>query len=292
MMRRLLAAHVRMLTNRVRFGSAADAVRTAVLGGIGLLVLWGLEFGFERLLRYLQEQVPLIGGLLILKLLSMIFLTFLSMLVFSNLLTAFTTLYFARDLPLLLSAPVPRSVVVAMKSVESVLYASWTVLVAFAPFLLAYGRVKHVAWWFYPLAAAALLPFVASAGAAGVGACLVLMRAFPSRRTRDLVLLFGVGIGGTVYLALRFLQPEKLVRPDQLMNVLQYLSHLDAPTAMALPSYWLTACLNALTLRAWRDVAVFGGMLVSTLLNVVFIPVLYVIVRTVFKGGRRVETAE
>ena len=33
--------------------------------------------------------------------------------------------------------------------------------------------------------------------------------------------------------------------------------------------------------------AVFGGMLLSTLLNVVFIPVLYVIVRTLVPGGGR-----
>ncbi len=35
--------------------------------------------------------------------------------------------------------------------------------------------------------------------------------------------------------------------------------------------------------------SVFGGMLVSTLLNVVFIPVLYVIVRTIFTGGSRAD---
>jgi HAE1 family hydrophobic/amphiphilic exporter-1 len=33
--------------------------------------------------------------------------------------------------------------------------------------------------------------------------------------------------------------------------------------------------------------AVFGGMLVSTMLNIVFIPVLYVVVRTIAPGGRR-----
>jgi HAE1 family hydrophobic/amphiphilic exporter-1 len=39
--------------------------------------------------------------------------------------------------------------------------------------------------------------------------------------------------------------------------------------------------------------AVFGGMLLSTLLNIIFIPVLYVIVRTIVPGGGRhaVETA-
>jgi HAE1 family hydrophobic/amphiphilic exporter-1 len=37
--------------------------------------------------------------------------------------------------------------------------------------------------------------------------------------------------------------------------------------------------------------AVFGGMLVSTMLNIVFIPVLYVVVRTIAPGGRRAEEA-
>jgi HAE1 family hydrophobic/amphiphilic exporter-1 len=36
--------------------------------------------------------------------------------------------------------------------------------------------------------------------------------------------------------------------------------------------------------------AVAGGMLVSTLLNLIFIPVLYVIVRTMAPGGHRVQT--
>ena len=37
--------------------------------------------------------------------------------------------------------------------------------------------------------------------------------------------------------------------------------------------------------------AVFGGMIVSTFLNLLFIPVLYVVVRTLAPGGRRVVEA-
>jgi multidrug efflux pump subunit AcrB len=37
--------------------------------------------------------------------------------------------------------------------------------------------------------------------------------------------------------------------------------------------------------------AVFGGMIVSTFLNLLFIPVLYVVVRTLAPGGRRAVEA-
>ena len=73
------------------------------LTGIGF---WTAVFGVAwRVLRYIQT-VQEIGALLAGKMLSVILLAFLSILLLSNIITALSTFFLARDLDLLVAAPI------------------------------------------------------------------------------------------------------------------------------------------------------------------------------------------
>jgi len=95
------------LTARARTtsGERGNAIRLAFLGGFGLLFWAFIFFMLYRLLvffRGVQEIGPLLAG----KLLGLILVGFFSILLLSNIITALSSFFLARDLDLLASAPV------------------------------------------------------------------------------------------------------------------------------------------------------------------------------------------
>jgi ABC-2 type transport system permease protein len=242
--RTLLKAKLWMLKNWVVHMTYTDAVQTLGFGLLGAAFLGTLYYGFIRLL-WEVKNVELIGGLLIVKLMSMAFLTTFVMIVFSSTLASFTTLFFARDLAFLMHSPAPFRSVFFFKSLETSFFASWMVVLAMLPFLGAYGMVHGLGAGFYATLAALSVPFVLTACAVGIFVSLSLMCVFPSRRVREIMLLVGILAGSGLYILFRWLEPEKLVRADSFEVVIQYIALLEAPLAPYLPSWWMTSAVTA-----------------------------------------------
>jgi ABC-2 type transport system permease protein len=80
--------------------------RRWLLLGLALAFWCGTYYVIRRVLLYFQSVYDL-GPSLAYQLLLIILLTFLSMLLFSNLITALSTFFLARDLDLVLSTPAP-----------------------------------------------------------------------------------------------------------------------------------------------------------------------------------------
>ncbi|MFH1259958.1 MAG: hypothetical protein ABII74_09175 [Elusimicrobiota bacterium] len=238
----------KMFRHRFRGWGILKILKVLGLSLLGLFFLSCLHWAFFRLLNYLQG-VELIGSFLILKLLAMIFFTFFIMLVFSNFLTSFTTVYFARDLSWLMVKPLNIKTVFFSKFGESAAYASLMIVVVFIPFLLAYGQVKSAGLLFYLGSLTLILPFLLIVAALGTLISTLMMRIFPSAKTRDVFLALGVILGCSSYLFFRFLQPEKLINPDKLNAVIEYVTVLQSPVAKYLPSWWLCAGLGGLAAK-------------------------------------------
>jgi len=81
--------------------------RRLVLAALAVCFWLGTYFIIRRVLRYF-ETVYELGPALAYQLLLIILLTFLSMLLFSNLVASLSTFFLARDLELLHAAPVSR----------------------------------------------------------------------------------------------------------------------------------------------------------------------------------------
>ena len=239
-----------------------ELFKRSLFGAVGVGVLVGIYFGSLRVLRYM-EAVELIGGLLTWKLTAMVMLTTLAMVAVSNVLTAMNTLYYAEDLPFLMSSPAPPRLVFVDKAVETGFYASWMVAMTLIPFMLALGQVKHLSWGFYGLFLALLVPYLALGAAIGLVVCLWLMYLFPSSRTRDFIwVLSSVGMAG-IYVLIRFSEPERLANPQELQAVVQYLNFLQAPTAPYLPSWWMTHALVAFSTGALRAAAIDSAKVIG-----------------------------
>jgi ABC-2 type transport system permease protein len=237
----LLRPKVRGRVNRARQGRVR-VVRAIVLGGVALL-FWSLLFVLtNRMLLHFRSAEGL-GDLLAARMLGLAFLTFLMILLLSNVITALSTFFLSRDLELLVASPADPLHVYWARLVESGVNSSWMVVLLLVPLLAGYGAVYGAGPGFYLLAVGVVVPFLVIPAVLGAGVTLLLVSVFPARRTRDLLALIGLMAAAGVVLLLRLLQPERLVRPEEARGVMDFLSTLRTPTSPWLPSEWAAQAL-------------------------------------------------
>jgi ABC-2 type transport system permease protein len=246
------------------------------LCGYVLLAFSMFQFG----LRFLQ-RFPGLGGLLVERLLFLLFAFLFGLLLLSNLVISYTNLFRNRETAFLLTAPVSAGTVFQWKLVESTLLASWAFLFLIAPLLAAYGLVNGVAWHFYPAVVVLVGLFIILPGAAGAGLAILLAR-FLDRRAFQIVLISALLIG-LGFLAFRF-RPEVVTDEELETRVLAVIDRLLDRTRFSqfpfLPSYWLSSSVQLWAEGAIRAAgffvlvllshSLFFGMLVATRLGNAF----------------------
>jgi ABC-2 type transport system permease protein len=215
-------------------------------GGLGKLVtlvfvgllFWGGVFAIlYRILKYFRG-VEELGPLLAAKLLGLVLLSFIAILVLSNVITALSSFFLAKDLDLLVSAPVDWLRIYLAKLSETLLHSSWMVALMAVPIVAAYGVVYHGGVWFAPYAMLTLGPMLVLPAVLGSALTLVLVNIFPARRTRDLLSIIALGAAGGVILLFRIIRPERLASPEGFRNLLEFIAVLRTPTSPFLPSEW------------------------------------------------------
>jgi len=217
-------------------------VKNLLLGGAAV-AFWALIFTLiSRLLLYFRGADG-IGDLLAAKLLGMALVTFLMILLLSNVITALSTFFLSRDLELLLASPADPVHIYWARLIESGVNSSWMVLLLLVPLVSAYGATWGAGPGFYLLAAAAVLPFLVLPAVVGGAITLVLVNIFPARRTRDLLALIGILAVAGVVVMIRAVRPERFVRPEEFRSLVDFMATLRTPTSPWLPSEWMAGTL-------------------------------------------------
>jgi len=239
---RVLEPKWRTLLQRLRETRDEGWGRPLGLALVGAL-FWVAAFGvLYRILKYfrgVEELGPLLAG----KLLGLMLLSFVSMLVLSNVVTALSSFFLARDLDLLITAPVDWLRFYLAKLGETLVDSSWMVALMAVPILAAYGVIYHGGWWFAPYAVVTILPLLVVPAVLGSAITLVLVNLFPARRTRDLLSVIALGAAAGVVLVLRLVRPERLARPEGFRNLLDFIAVLRTPTSPFLPSEWASQAI-------------------------------------------------
>src|SRR5207245_2448859 len=223
----------RVREERARGGSG----KLLILGVVGLAFWTGVYGVLYRILKYfrgVEDLGPLLAG----KLLGLVLLSFMSILVLSNVVTALSSFFLARDLDLLVSSPVDWLRLYLAKLGETLLHSSWMVALTAIPILTAYGVIYHGGWLFAPYAVLTIVPLLVLPAVLGTAITLVLVNLFPARRTRDLLSVIALGAAGGVVLLFRLVRPERLARPEGFRNLLDFITVLRTPTSPFLPSEW------------------------------------------------------
>ena len=212
--------------------------RIAVLTVTGLL-FWGFVFGLlYKLLSYFKD-VPEIGELLAGKLLGLMMVSFFSLLLLSNVITALSSFFLAKDLDLLVSAPVDWLRLYTAKLLETTIFSSWMVVLMALPMFTAYGFAYHGGWGFAAFVTITFIPFLLIPSVLGSAVTLLLVNIFPARRTRDILSVIAVLTAGGIVLLFRLVRPEKLARPEGFKSLVDFIAVLRGPTSPLLPSEWM-----------------------------------------------------
>ena len=256
--------------NRARRRERGDGTRAWFFGFIGLAV-GGAIFGGAFWLTVLLADYAEFGDYLPRLGLSWLFLTFLSFLAFSGIVTALSTFFLSDDLRLLFAAPVSARRLFHARFLRTVAQSSWMVVVFIVPVLAGVGLAHCAPAAYYPMAILAITPFVLIPIAVGTAVTLLLVNIFPARRARDILMLMGLLFAGSLVLLLRMIQPEQLMRVESLPDITDFFATLQSPATPLLPSFWaaesvfaaLQGRLNALHMAALWTTALALVVLVA-----------------------------
>jgi len=220
-------------------GGRGKIVILAVVGSVFWLAVFGVLYKILKYFRGVEELGPLLAG----KLLGLALLSFISILVLSNVITALSSFFLAKDLDLLVSAPVDWLRLYLAKLGETLLHSSWMVALMAVPILAAYGVIYSGGVLFIPYAILVILPLLLLPAVVGSAVTLILVNVFPARRTRDLLSIIAIGAAGGVIMLFRIIRPEQLARPEGFRNLLDFITVLRTPTSPFLPSEWATKAI-------------------------------------------------
>lgn len=219
------------------------AVIVLFVAGYWLTGYFTFQWGFTHLAKF-----PGLGGMLMDRMLYLFFAFLFLMLVFSNMIIGYSSLFKSQETQWLLTVPVRHVDVFCWKLAETTLLSSWAFLFLSAPMMLAYGSVRHVAGWFYLKVAVLYLPFIVIPGALGALVILLVTRYLHRRMFKWA--LFGLSALG-IACAIVFLKPMEVsqLRDAQMISMMNQLLHNSRVTVQPmLPSYWVAS-----SMIAWGD---------------------------------------
>jgi ABC-2 type transport system permease protein len=243
-----------------------------LLALISFLFWAGIFAVVYRVLVYFQG-VEGFGDILARKLLSMVLLTFFSILIFSSILTALSTLYLSKDLPLIHAAPVTVDRVFLSRWIESTFDSSWMPFLFGLPIFLAYAQVYDAGLNFYLALAGSLLAFCLLASALGTLIVVLLVVSLPANRMRDIFVLLSIVLVILLYFLFRFMRPERLVDPTALATLAGYLRSLEAPGSPFLPTTWILESLWPILTGTGSSALFYLGLSMTGAMSMVFIDI-------------------
>ena len=227
----------RTALQRLREERSGGGAKLAILSVVALgfwAAVFGILYFVLKYFRGVEELGPLLAG----KLLGLVLLSFVSILILSNVITALSSFFLAKDLDLLVSAPVDWLRLYLAKLGETLVHSSWMVALMAVPIFAAYGVIYRGGWLFPAYAVLTILPLLVLPAVLGSALTLVLVNIFPARRTRDLLSLIALGAAAGVITLFRIIRPERLARPEGFRNLLDFITVLRTPTSPFLPSEW------------------------------------------------------
>lgn len=207
--------------------------------------------GFEFL-----STVAGLGAVLLDRMLYLFFAFLFLMLVFSNMIIGYSSLFKSQETQWMLTLPVRHVDVFCWKLAETTVLASWAFLFLSAPMILAYGAARQVTLWFYVKLALLYLPFIVIPAALGALVILLVNR-YLQRRVFKWV-LFVTG-GAVLVWSIVCLKPMEVasLQDTQAVSVLNRLLHNSRVTLQPmLPSYWVASGMIA-----WGEGGGLRGML-------------------------------
>ncbi len=261
----MLWMHWRTFLSQVRSVQKKSPMLLLVLGLFitGYLVVgyWLFSAGLGYLYNF-----PLVGVLLSQRIVFLIFSCFFVMLVFSNLIIGYSTLFKSRETAWLLTLPLRHRDVYRWKFMEGLVVSSWALIFLSAPMMLAYGNIHSVSLFFYLKIAAAYIPFVVIPGMLGSWLILGFVHIITKRWVKRALLVMAGVIFAWILIQIRPISSEEAVAAHDVISFDKLLQHTRISQHMLLPSSWLAQTVLAYSDELTRQGTFFFCVLLSNAL--------------------------
>ncbi len=265
----ILTAKSRISKHTVASIRYESKLKVAVVG-ISAVVLWIggfilFYFGFDFLK---QQGADILGGadafiigrVLMARLLAVFAMALFFMLIFSNVLISFSTLYKAHEVKYLVHSPIRYSDYFLARFTEIVSFSSWASAYLGSPLILAYGLVEGAPLRFFAAAFLYYLPFVVIPAAIGAIIAMVLVRVFPRLGTGAMIALgVAVVIAGGLFFYYR-INAQQLSDADLALAIFEAAGQTQSPW---LPSFWAAKGVLLAGAGEYGEAAFFWLMLTA-----------------------------
>jgi ABC-2 type transport system permease protein len=211
---------------------------TGMMGGFFAMFISGF--------RFLSEMGG--GGFMIThRLFALFFLGLGIMLLMSNVITSYSTIFKSRETFFLLTAPLDIRTLVTYKFIESSLLSSWAFFFLMLPYTAAYAWHARLGLLFPVWTLLLAIPFVLLCGAIGTLISLAAVQWFPRNR------IFWAVIAGLVLVATIYgiIQIRPVLNEDASFILNRFLPGLQLASHPLMPNSWVSEGIMALTSGQW-----------------------------------------
>jgi len=211
---------------------------TGMMGGFFAMFLSGF--------RFLSEMGG--GGFMIThRLFALFFLGLGLMLLMSNVITSYATIFKSRETLFLLTAPLDTRTLITYKFIESSLLSSWAFFFLMVPYTAAYAWHAHLGILFPVWTFLFAAPFVLLCGGIGALIALTAVRWFPRNRI-FWAIMAGLVLGATVY---GIVQIRPVMNENASFVLNRLLPGLQLASHPLMPNNWVAEGIMALTSGQW-----------------------------------------
>jgi len=252
---------LRNLRRQAREQSVFKVVFILMFAGGLLAGLWYLFLDGFRFLSALGG----IGVMLIHHLFALFFFGLGLMLILSNIITTYTTVFHSEDIPFLLCRPIGPGEILLHKWLETTLISSWAFFFIIIPFIGAFAWHEHLSALFILWTFLFSIPFVLLYAGAGMLLTLLILRWAPRWRPQVWAgAAFLVLIGFGVWMLAGGRKPET---DDMAFMLERFVPGLRLAAFPLWPSAWVAEGIMALSRNQWlRGGLLFGVLLANVLM--------------------------
>ena len=218
---------------------------------------WLIKFGGSG------ESEFAFGLALLRQSLSIFALSIFILLVFSNTLVAFSTLYRSREVVYLLQGPISYTDFFYARFIESVAFSSWSLAYLGSPLVIAYAANTGAGPMFYFASALIFLPYVTIPACLGCAVTIVLARYFPRMKLPAVGLLAAAALGAFFLYIRGIIQEARVSEENTFQSIL---AAMEQTQSAVFPSYWATQTILSAGDGHFGDMAFWFLLLLSTAL--------------------------
>ncbi len=222
----------------------------------------GSFYIFFRIFSYLLS-IEVIGSALMDRIVEMSFFVFFIMLLFSNVITSFSTFYNNKELNFLFSLPVRPTSIYLAKLFENCIYASWATVAIALPLVVAYGITTSAQFLYYPISIISILIYLIIPATLASMLIFTIFRLFPTLKSRDVIILSLALIIGLTFLYIKMNNPGllKIFETENERDLLKFAANLTTVGGIYVPSTWLSNILMGLKTNVTQGLFYFQHLL-------------------------------